>query len=141
VAPFILSGYTLTPMSDYEADPGPKNQAWHKVNVVKVEAIPGAGKEWVTIRTSDKTLWDLTLTIRSVTQKRYQLLKMLCEMGGPYLLDCAHGRYWMYIVDFNIAKDENDKEPPLTEKVGIEGAGSMELNVATWTIKLQEEND
>jgi len=65
---------------------------------------------------------------------------MLCEMGGPYKVICAHGTYWMYIVDFTINKDENDKESPLTEKVG-EGDIPLPLNVATWTIRLQEEND
>lgn len=137
---FWINGQSLTPRSESDPDPGPKNQQWHKVNVVKVEQIPGAGKEWVTIRTSDKTLWDCTLTIRSISKTRYTQLKMLCEMGGPYRVWCNHGVYWMYIVDFNINKDENDKEDPLKEYIGEEGV-PIPLNVATWTIRLQEEND
>jgi len=137
---FIIGPYVLGPASEDNPDPGPKNQQWHKVNIVKVEQIPGAGKQWVTIRTSDKTLWECTLTIRSVSDLRYTQLKMLCEMGGPYKVICAHGTYWMYVVDFTAVKDENDKEMPLTEKVGEEGI-PIPLNVATWTIKLQEEND
>jgi len=46
----------------------------------------------------------------------------------------------MYVVDFTASKDENDKELPLTEKIGEDGT-PIPLNVATWTIKLQEEND
>ena len=137
---FWINGQSLTPRSESDPDPGPKNQQWHKVNVVKVEQIPGAGKEWVTIRTSDKTLWDCTLTIRSISKTRYTQLKMLCEMGGPYKVVSPNGVFWMYIVDFNINKDENDKEEPLKEYIGEEGV-PIPLNVATWTIRLQEEND
>ena len=81
MAIFSLNGKSLSPMSDSDPDPGPKSQAWHKVNVVKVEEIPGAGKQWVTIRTSDKTLWDCNLIIRSVSNTRVSI--------GPRLL--RHG--------------------------------------------------
>lgn len=117
-------------------DPGPKNAQWHRVNIVQVKQIPGKGKKFITIRTSDKTLWECDLTVRSVTDDRYKELKNVCEAGGPFVVNCNHGILNMYIVDFGISHDENDKEPPLKET----STGQL-LNVATWVLKLQESND
>lgn len=117
-------------------DPGPKNAQWHRINVVEVKQIPGRGKKFITIRTSDGTLYECDLTVRSVTDDRYSDLKELCEQGGPFKVICNHGTLNMYIVDWTITHDENDKEPPLKE----EETGDL-LNVATWQIKLQEAND
>jgi hypothetical protein len=123
-------------------DPGPKNAVWHIVNVVAVKQIPGKGKKFKTIRTSDKcapttgTLWECDLTVRSVTDERYLQLKEKCEDGGPFLVVCNHGRLNMYIVDATITHDEKDKEPPMKET-----DGGFLLNTATWQIKLQEAND
>ena len=117
-------------------DPGPKNDVWHRVNVVVVKQIPGKGKKFITIRTSDKTLWECDLTVRSVSDDRYMQLKAKCEDGGPFMVNCHHGILRMYIVDCSIAHDENDKEKPLKES----STGQL-LNVATWVLKLQESND
>jgi hypothetical protein len=117
-------------------DPGPKNAVWHKVNAVVVKQIPGKGKKFITIRTSDKTLYECDLTVRSITDDRYQDLKLLCEQGGPFNTVSNHGTLNMYIVDWSITHDEKDKEPPLTETE----TGDL-LNTATWVLKLQEAND
>lgn len=117
-------------------DPGPKNAVWHKINVVAVKQIPGKGKKFITIRTSDKTLDECDLTVRSITDNRYQDLKLLCDQGGPFQVVCNHGTLNMYIVDRSITHDEKDKEPPLKETETKDV-----LNVATWAIKLQEAND
>jgi len=121
---------------DDSPDPGPKNDKWNKTNIVEVKQIPGKGKRFITIRTSDKVLWTCNLTVRSVSNTRYMALKLLCEMGGPYQVICHHGMYKMYITDFEASHDENDKEGPLKTD-----DGSDFLNVATWTITLQEAND
>ena len=117
-------------------DPGPQSDEWKKTNIVEVKQIPGKGKRFITIRTSDKVLWVCTLTVRSISNTRYMALKLLCEMGGPYQVVCHHGMHKMYIADFEASHDENDKEAPL--KIDD---GSDFLNVATWTITLQEAND
>jgi hypothetical protein len=118
-------------------DPGVKNADWRKVNTVVVEKIPGKGKKDITIRTSDITLDECTLTVRSITNKQYVRLKLLCDLGGPYKVTCNHvGGLWMYIIDRQINHSENDKELPATETETDE-----KLNVATWTIQLQEAND
>lgn len=119
-----------------EPDPGPKNAQWHKINVVEVKQIPGKGKKFITVRTSDGTLDECDLTVRSVTKKRYSDLKQLCDQGGPFKVICNHGILDMYIVERTITHDEKDKEPPLREEDG----GEL-LNVATWQIRLQEAND
>lgn len=118
------------------ADPGPKNSVWHRVNIVEVKQIPGKGKKFKTIRTSDGTLWECDLTVRSITDIRYQALKIKCEDGGPFDVICNHGKLPMYIVDCSITHDENDKEKPLKET-----STGEDLNVATWSIKLLEAND
>lgn len=118
-------------------DPGPKNAVWHKVNVVVVKQIPGKGKKFITIRTSDKTLWECDLTVRSITNNRYLQLLSKCEDGGPFPITCNHcSDLPMYITDFSITHDEKDKEPPLKET-----DGGYTLNTATWQIKFQEAND
>ena len=122
-----------------DPNPGPKNADWHKVNIVKVEQIPGKGKKFVTVRTSDGTLDECTLTVRSITYERYHELRRLCDYGGPYQVLCNHGTLWMYIVDRNINHSENDKEAPLVER--MENGQEYDLNVATWTIQLLEAND
>lgn len=117
-------------------DPGPKSDIWKKTNIVEVKQIPGKGKRFITVRTSDKVLWTCTLTVRSISNNRYMMLKLLCEQGGPYEVRCHHGIHKMYITDFEADHDENDKEAP--SKTDDE---SDFLNVATWTITLQEAND
>jgi hypothetical protein len=117
-------------------DPGPKNADWHKANIVAVKQVPGKGKKFITIRTSDGVLDECDLTVRSITETRYKSLKLLCDLGGPYKVVCNHGVLNMYIIDRNINHSENDKEFP--QKTDDE---SDYLNVATWTIKLLEAND
>ncbi len=117
-------------------DPGPRDATWHKANVVVVKQIPGKGKKFITERTSDITLDECDLVVRSITATRYSQLKLLCDMGGPYRVMCNHGVLNMYIVDRSINHSENDKEPP--QKTDDD---SDLLNVATWTIKLQEAYD
>lgn len=146
---FQIGWLRLDPETDDEINPGPKNAEWHRATIVAVEQIPGKGKKFVTVRTSDKntdktgTLEECTLTIRSVTDIRYQMLKMLCDDGGPYKVLCAHGTYWMYIIDRRITHTEQDKEPPLRE--AIEGVSESNLGPeshhATWTIQLLEAHD
>jgi hypothetical protein len=120
-------------------DPGPKDAKWHMAHVVEVKQIPGKGKKFITIRTSDKytpstgPLYECDLTVRSISDKRYKELKALCEDGGPFNVNCNHGILKMNIIDFSIDHGENDKEAPL--KIDD---GSDFMNVATWTIKLQE---
>lgn len=116
-------------------DPGPKNAEWHLANSVEVKQIPGKEKRSITIRTSDRVLWECTLTVRSITDRRYIDLKHLVEDGGPFVVICNHGRLRMYIVDATITHDEKDKEKPLTTEDG------EPLNVATWVLRLQEAND
>ena len=124
-------------------NPGPKSTSWHLAHVIEIKQIPGKGKKFITVRTSDKyikdstgTLWECDLVIRSITDDAYQFYKSLCEEGGPFEVKCNHGTLNMYIVDVSIQHDENDKEKPLTEI-----ATGEYLNVATWTIKLQEAHD
>jgi len=123
-------------------NPGPKNAAWHMVHIVAVKQIPGKGKKFITVRTSDKytpttgPLYECDLTVRSISDTRYKALKALCEDGGPFDVNCNHGILKMYIIDFSINHAENDKEPPLKIDDGTDS-----LNVATWTIKLQEAFD
>lgn len=146
---FQIGWLVLTPQSDDEGNPGPKNAEWHRVNVVNVEQIPGKGKKFVTVRTSDKntettgTLEECTLTVRSITDVRYQLLKMLCDDGGPFKVICSHGTFWMYITDRRVTQTESDKEPPIKE--AIEGLSESNLGPeshhATWVITLLEAND
>ena len=131
---------TLTLGADPDGpDPGPKDAKWHMAHVVEVKQIPGKGKKFITIRTSDKytpstgPLYECDLTVRSVSDKRYKELKALCEDGGPFNVNCNHGILKMNIIDFSIDHGENDKEAPL--KIDV---GSDFMNVATWTIKLQE---
>jgi len=130
-------------------DPGPKDATWHLAHVVEVKQIPGKGKKFITVRTSDAyspttgPLWECDLTIRSITMKQYAILKTLCELGGPFMVKCNHGNLKMYIVDCSINHGENDKEFPLKVDPGLYGPGTDAdyLNVATWTIKLQEAHD
>lgn len=132
---FTIGGLTLG--SEDGPDPGPKSTTWHLAHIVEVKQIPGKGKKFITVRTSDKyskstgPLWECDLVIRSVTDDFYQQLKSICENGGPFLVKCNHGIFNMYIVDVSIQHDENDKEPPQKELETKE-----DLNVATWTIKL-----
>jgi hypothetical protein len=139
---FQIGDLILGSSSELEANPGPKNAVWHKVNVVAIKQIPGKGKKFKTIRTSDMsspttgTLWECDLTVRSVTDIRYQQLKDKCEQGGPFQVVCNHGRLNMYIVDCSITHDEKDKEPPLKET-----ETGQYLNTATWVLKLQEAYD
>lgn len=116
-------------------DPGPKNAEWHLANSVEVKQIPGKDKKSITVRTSDRTLWECTLTVRSITDRRYMDLKHLVEDGGPFEVLCNHGHMRMYIVDATITHDEKDKEKPLKAENGAD------LNVATWVLRLQEAND
>jgi len=142
---FKIGWLPLTPLNDDSPDPGPKNAEWHRTNIVNVEQIPGKGKKFVTVRTSDKntpttgTLEECTLTIRSVTNTRYEQLLRLCDDGGPYKVFCAHGTYWMYIIDRRITHTESDKEPPLREE--LENGTRPESHHATWTIQLLEAYD
>lgn len=146
---FKIGWLTLTPLTDDEINPGPKNAEWHRATIVNVEQIPGKGKKFVTVRTSDKntdttgTLEECTLTIRSITNIRYENLKMLCDDGGPFKVLSNHGTYWMYITDRRLTHTESDKEPP--QKEAIEGVSDSnvgpESNHATWTITLLEAND
>ena len=135
---FQIGWLVLGDPSDLEVNPGPKNAVWHKVNVVVVKEIPGKEQKFKTIRTSDKTLWECDLTVRSITDGQYRRLKTLFDQGGPFKVVCNHcpGGLNMYLVDCSITHDENDKEPPLTETQ----TGAI-ANVATWQIKLQEAND
>jgi hypothetical protein len=135
---FQIGWMVLGDPSELEHNPGPKNAVWHMVNVVVVKEIPGKGQKYKTIRTSDKTLWECDLTVRSITDGRYRALKILCEQGGPFKVVSNHtpAGLNMYIVDCSITHDEKDKEPPLTETE----TGDI-LNVATWQIKLLEAND
>ena len=145
---WTIGPYTFGGAAD-EPDPGPKNDVWKKTNVIVEEPIPGQGNRTITVRTSDKThgfavngglsassgtLWHCTLTIRSVTDKRYQQLKLLVDDGGPFMVNCHHGMHRMYIVDGEPTHDENDKEAPIKEK-------GQEVNEATWVLTLLEAND
>ena len=127
---------TLVLGNDDGPNPGPKNAQWHRINVVEVKQVPGKEKKFITVRTSDVTLYECDLTVRSITDDRYHELKNLCEQGGPFEVVCNHGNLNMYIVDWTITHDENDKESPLKE----ESTGD-DLNVATWQIRLQEAFD
>lgn len=124
-----------------DPNPGPKSATWRLAHVVEVKPIPGKGKKFITIRTSDKysltsgVLWECDLVIRSITDDAYKFLKALCEDGGPFMVECNHGKLPMYIMDVSITHDENDKEKPLKADNGLP------LNVATWNIKLQEAHD
>ncbi|MHB8120468.1 MAG: hypothetical protein ACYDHX_17415 [Methanothrix sp.] len=124
-------------LSDDDPNPGPLSTNWHKVNIVEVKKIPGRGQEFKTIRTSDKTLWECTLVVRSITDERYQRLKLLCDLGGPFPTLSNHGLYPLYIIDGSVDKTDKDKEKPLKETSG----NKESLNVATWTLKLQEAKD
>lgn len=120
-------------------DGGPKSAVWSKdTATVIVEEIPGKGKKDVTVRTSDGKLDACALTVRSITRERYRQLKLLCDYGGPYKVICNHGSLWMYLTHREITHTDSDKEFPLRE----EGADDRpELNVATWSINMQEAND
>jgi len=131
---FIIGGLELG--KDDDINPGPKHAEWRKTNVVNVKEITGKGKKTVTVRTSDQTLEECTLTIRSITNERYRQLLNLCDHGGPYEVLSNHGAMWMYIIDRSINHSDQDKEPPLTEI--LESGEEVELNVATWTIQLLE---
>lgn len=138
-AHFQIDGKSLGGYAD-EPNPGPKQRVWHKGNIVEIKQIPGKGKKFVTVRTSDKvpygTLWELELTIRSVTTVRYEFLKGLIEDGGPFeIFDPGHGQYEMYCVDGQPTKKEGDSDPPVTDDDG------NELNVAEWVLKFVEAND
>lgn len=128
IGPFHFGGL------DDEPDPGPKESIWHKVNVVQVEQIPGKGKRFKTIRTSDGTLWECDLTIRSITDIRYKELKFLVDDGGPFMVICYHGKLPMYIIDGTATHGDGDKEAPLKER-------GYDTIVATWQLKLLEAND
>jgi len=134
---FIIGGLELG--KDDDINPGPKNAEWHKTNIVKIEQIPGKGRKFVTVRTSDKTLEGCTLTIRSITNERYRQLLKICDQGGPFEVISNHGSMLMHIIDRTIRHSDQDKEPPLTEI--LENGEEVELNVATWTIQLLEAND
>jgi len=136
---FVIGWLKLGTGEENDPNPGPKNAEWHRVNVVKVKEIPGKGKKYITVRTSDKTLDECTLTVRSITEDRYTQLKMLCDDGGPYKVMCNHGTLWMYITDRRITHTESDKEIPLQEI--LPDGSRKNLNVATWTIQLLEAND
>ena len=146
---FQIGKLRLDPATDDEINPGPKNVEWHRVSVVNVEQIPGKGKKWVTVRTSDVntdttgSLEECTLTIKSVTEIRYIRLHMLCDDGGPFKVRSSHGTFWMYITDRRVTQTESDKEPPIKE--AIEGLSESNLGPeshhATWVITLLEAND
>ena len=140
---FLIGGLPIGPWSEQDTNPGPKSTTWHLAHIVEIKQIPGKGKKFITVRTSDKyvkgstgTLWECDLVVRSITNDVYKYLRTLCEDGGPYEVKCSHGIFNMYIVDVSVQKDENDKELPLTET-----ETGNQLNVATWTIKLQEAYD
>ncbi len=117
-------------------DPGPKSSDWHKVNVVQVKQIPGKGKKFITVRTSDGVLWECDLVVRSISNQRYTALRNLVDDGGPFQVVSAHGKYEMYLIDGNAHKKDGEAEPPL--KTDDE---KDESNVAEWTLKLLEAND
>lgn len=145
---FKIGWLELTPQSDDDMDPGPKNAEWHRATIVDVGEVPGKDKKFVTIRTTDintprtGTLEECTLTVKSITNERYQNLLRLCNHGGPYLVRCYHGTYYMYIIDRTVTHGESDKEPPLKELSESDtGLIEEESNHATWVIKMIEAND
>ena len=117
-------------------NPGPKSSDWHKVNVVQVKQIPGKGKKFVTVRTSDGVLWECDLVVRSISDTRYNDLKALVDDGGPFETISAHGKYRMYVTEGHPHKKDGEGEPPLKTDDGKDF-----LNVAEWTLKLLEAYD
>lgn len=146
--PFQIDGKPLGGTAD-EPNPGPKQRVWHKSNIVEIKQIPGKGKRFVTVRTSDKssqttgTLWELELTIRSVTAARYEFLLKLIDDGGPFtILDPLHGQHEMYCIDGQSSKKEGDADPPIAEETNtILGMTEQEMGVADWVLKFVEAND
>jgi hypothetical protein len=125
-----------------QGDPGPKSSEWHLVNIVQVKQIPGKGKKFITVRTSDRyspatgVLWECDLVVRSISNTRYMLLKALVEDGGPFMTVSAHGNYRMYVTEGHPKKKDGEGEPPLRTDDDTD-----ELNVAEWTLKLLEAYD
>jgi hypothetical protein len=127
-------------------DHGPKSTEWNLEHVIEVEEIPGRGKKFKTVRTSDKytattgPLWICDVVIRCVTNLRYKQLVTLCEEGGPFQVVSSHKNLPMYIVSCSVSHGENDKEPTLHE-YNDDGSEGPESNHATWTLKLREAHD
>jgi hypothetical protein len=127
-------------------DRGPKSAEWNLEHVIEVKEIPGSGKKFKTVRTSDKysattgPLWTCDVVIRCVTNKRYKELKILCEDGGPFFVNSNHGGLPMYIVSCTVSHGENDKEPT-SHEYNDDGSDGPASNHATWTLKLREASD
>jgi len=117
-------------------DPGPKSTDWHKANIVEVKQIPGKGKKFITIRTSDGVLWECDITVRSISQTRYVQFRNLVDDGGPFMIKSAHGNYKMYLIDGNVHKGEGEGEL----ETGTDDGVDLE-NVGDWTLKFLEAND
>jgi hypothetical protein len=133
--PGILSDGSKIDASMGVIDPGPKNAVWHKANIVEIKQIPGKGKTFKTVRTSDGVLWECDLTVRCITDTRFKDIKNKVDDGGPFEIKCNFGMLNMYLIDGTFTHDENDKEAPLKADNGDF------LNVGTWTLKLLEAND
>jgi len=140
---FIVGDYNFSKDGPDGPDSKYKTAEWHKTNVVVVKQIPGKGKKFITIRTSDKTLWECTFVQRCISSERFDWCKDLVERGGPFEVTSAFGTYSMYCIDGAFKQDEGFPEPPMTIHMLSSEGGDMsyEAFIGTWTLKFLEEND
>lgn len=135
---FILAGIDLMP-SDLGPDINPISINWKKTNRVETKEIPGKGHKDVTQRTSDKTLWICTLSLRSHKDERYNFFKKITDECGPFMVQSPHGDMEMYVIDGDATNKPGEGMPP--KKDYTPGGGQYTLYVADWQIVLKEKND
>ena len=86
-------------------------------HTVLVKPIPGKGHKDITIRTTDVkaagtgTLWTCTMDINCIYEDQFNRIKDMVELGGPFEIICAFGKYTMYITTATFSQEPGFNEP------------------------------
>jgi hypothetical protein len=119
--PYDFASPDGTPGGLTTMGPGGKYQSIqiHLANEMPIKKIPGKGKRYITMRTSDvKTdtsgpLYDkISMTQITITQAQHEKCKELALIGGPYDVQWAYGPMKMYCIGATWTQEEGKIEPP-----------------------------
>ena len=87
------------------AQPNPIKISWSRTNIVKVHEIPYPIHK--TVRTSKKTLYKMTMQLKTLKTEIFDKLLAACDMCGPHYIQTgtSPSPLWMYIIDYSF--DQN----------------------------------
>ncbi|HOL44072.1 MAG TPA: hypothetical protein PK659_07475 [Methanothrix sp.] len=105
-----------------KTQPNPIKIEWSRKHNIKVHEIPYPAHK--TIRTSNRTLYKLNISVKTLRKEKFDELLSVCEACGPHWVETVHKKMWMYVEDYKFEQE----------------AGKDDYEV-TWSITLQEVND